>query len=151
MLIVLLTKIGGGRKHLHGLNPSYLINIGFENEQSLIEDFKQWLCGFSIQKLIGNNPRNEMQKLNLHIFDIGLPQWHIRVRYNYHKIPNVLKNYNLSFDSSTSCSSEYHSCYLQPHVNFSLTPNELARIEHGYHCSLADVYELYYFYCENFL
>ena len=139
------------RRHIHGLNPIYLMYIGFESEPALVEDFRCWLRRFNILKLIGNDAHIEAEKLNLTIFSIGLPEWSIHVKYNYHKIPNVFKNHNISFDSKARCHSEYHSHYLQQTINFKWSPNQLARVEHGYHCSLDDVYELYYYYCEQFL
>ena len=139
------------RRHIHGLNPTYLMHIGFESEPELIQDFRCWMRRFNILKIIGNDARIEAEKLDVRIFDIGLPEWSSRVNYNYHKIPNVFKNHNISFDCKARCHTEYHSYYLQPAISFSLPPNQLARIEHGYHCSLADVYELYYYYCEQFL
>ena len=139
------------RRHVHGLNPLYLQHIGFESEPALVQDFRCWLRRFNVLKVIGNDARTEAEKLNLRIYDIGLPEWSVRVLHMYHKIPNVLKTQNISFNCNARCHSDYHSYYLQPTVDFKLPPNQLARVEHGYHCSLADVFELYYYYCEQFL
>ena len=136
------------RKHIHGLDPEILIDIAFPNESLLIKDFKTWLSQFHVINAYGNNTFRESCKLNLSITDIGLPLWSERVKHNYHKIPNQYKLYNEPFNF-LACDSERHRLYVRPNVSLCRTLCQKAKALHGWHCSLADVFELYLFYCEN--
>ena len=47
------------RVNIHGLNPDFLKDYGFLNEDALIIDFKKWLQSFDIVCMYANNPNRE--------------------------------------------------------------------------------------------
>ncbi len=77
-----------------------------------------------------------------------LPNWIVRVDKQYHKIARRFKDRNIPYHSTTNCFEEAH-CNFVPLTYFK---NETAKIkaDHGFHCSLYDVYELYLFYVMEF-
>lgn len=130
------------RKNIHGLNPNFLYHNGFPNETILIQDFRKWLSLFNVDKIYVNGfSKHEQIKLDVSIIDIGLPEWSERIKHDYHNIPNSCKKLN---------HSEAHNCYVSSgNISKCNTPSQQAKISHGWHCSLMDVYELYLFYLES--
>lgn len=141
------------RRHIHGLDTSVFSSIAFENEDALCKDFKEWTSSFSnIVEMYANCPRKENTLLGLDIKDIGLPVWSERVKHKYHNVPNMLKERNESFfmGFDECCHSMYHRLYRPSYKVFLHTPCQIAKWQSGYHCSLADSFELFLYYCENF-
>ena len=142
---------GWSRKHIHGLNPDLLVDSAYANEHLLIDAFLTWLSKFNVFIIYANNPRSESIKLGLTICDIGLPDWAERVKHDYHTIPHFYKMNNEDYDLNISCHDIMHSCYETTPIYSHMTPNQIAKAKHGWHCSLADAFELYLFYLSEFL
>ena len=138
------------RKHVHGLNPFHLIDIGFPNENELIADFKRWLTNYNVCHIYANGARTEAMKLDLAVCDICLPSWVERVQHDYHRIPNFYKCHNECFVTGVSCDEAIHGCYERPRITNSMSATQIAKAQHGWHCSLYDAYELYFFYCKHY-
>ena len=136
------------RLHIHGLNPSYLYKYGLKDEETLIDDFKRWLQQFAVITMYANNPQRELQKLNMSMVDIGLPQWTERVQHEYHHIPQMYKMSSKPFCHIT-CNEHVHSDYVYKSYSDCTTYLQKVKAAHGFHCSLADVHELYLFYLET--
>ena len=131
------------RKHIHGLNLSYLKKHGYPSESELISAFKCWLHGKNYLTVFSNAPHKEQEALSLNICDIGLPPWIERHDQPYHVIVKSFKDMNLSLLDKT-CPREAHSAYIGVDKNHQ--PNSLtqkAKELHGYHCSLYDCWEMY--------
>ena len=136
------------RLHLHGLNVSYLRKYGLKDEEALIQDFKRWLQQFHVVTMYANDPTRELTKLNLSIIDIGLPPWSERVQHSYHQIPQMYKMSSKPFYDIT-CNHHVHSDYVYRCMSDCRTYTQKVKAAHGFHCSLADVHELYLYYLEN--
>ena len=132
------------RLHVHGLNYSFLLTHGLKNEDELICDFKLWLENFNVQVIYVNDVSKESKKLNLSLRDIGLPCWIERVKHSYHRIPQLYKNSDKSF-CNINCNSNIHSYYKYKNLDDITKPVDRVKAEHGFHCSLADVYEFHLF------
>ena len=137
------------RLHIHGLSTSYLLKYGLKDEKTLIVDFKRWLKQFHVIIMYANNPAREQDKLRLPMLDIGLPQWIDRVHHSYHQIPQMYKMSSKPFCHIT-CNNHVHSEYVYRNFTDCTTYLQKVKADHGFHCSLADVHELYLFYLENY-
>ena len=137
------------RLHIHGLNVSYLLKHGLKDEKTLLLDFKRWLQQFQVMIMYANNPTRELTKLELSIVDIGLPIWTERVQHSYHQIPQMYKMSSKPF-SHIICNERIHSEYVYKNLNDCTTYAQKVKAAHGFHCSLADVHELYLYYLENY-
>ena len=136
------------RLHIHGLNTDYLLKHGLKDEVTLIQDFKRWLQQFQVVTMYANNPSREFQKLNMTIVDIDLPPWAERVQHEYHQIPQMYKMSSKPFCHIT-CNDRIHSDLMYKHISDCTTYTQKVKAAHGFHCSLADVLELYLFYLET--
>ena len=136
------------RLHLHGLNVSYLAKHGLKDEATLLCDFKRWLDQFEVVTMYANNPTRELEKLDLSIVDIGLPPWAERVHHSYHKTPQDHKWTSRPFCHIT-CNNHVHSDYVYRSYHDCRTYTQKVKAAHGFHCSLADVHELYLYYLEK--
>ena len=137
------------RLHIHGLSYSYLLKHGLKDEETLLLDFKCWLQQFQVMIMYANNPNREMSKLELPIVDIGLPVWTERFKHSYHQIPQMYKLSSKPF-SHIVCNDHVHSEYVYQNMEDCVTHTERVKAAHGFHCSLADVHELYLYYLENY-
>ena len=137
------------RLHIHGLNPSYLLRYGLKDEETLIQDFKRWLQQFQVLMMYANNPSRELCKLGLSIIDIGLPPWSERVQHEYHQIPQMYKMTSKPFCHIT-CNNHVHSEYVSKCISDCTTYTQKVKAAHGFHCSLADVHELYLYYLDRY-
>ena len=130
------------RKFVHGLNIQYLRANGLNNETEMVEDFLKWLDSFDVICMYANNPMKERQlfpSCRTLLRDSFLPSWDVRVKQPYHVIANRFKQLNISF-AGVSCNGYVHCEYVSHHPR---TETQLAKVIHGYHCSLYDSYELY--------
>ena len=137
------------RLHVHGLNITYLLKYGLKDEKTLIADFKRWLDQFVVIVMYANNPSHEKEKLNLNMVDIGLPQWVERVQHEYHQIAQLYKMSSKPFCYIT-CNNHIHSDYVYQNITDCNTYLQKVKAAHGFHCSLADVHELYLYYLGNY-
>lgn len=140
------------RRHVHGLNLSYLKTHGFPNEEALVLDFKKWLRGKDIIAKYANAPAKEMKLLNCpFILDIGYPEWSTRPNLMSHQTARDFKKVSLPIGSS----KHSVSCPHEAHAEFKFVPTprmshtELAKKDYGFHCSLYDAYALYLHYVTN--
>ena len=132
-------------KYIHGLQPAFLAEYGFQNQIQLTEDFKLWLMTKSVHKLYANDPTHERGLLKPYVVeDLRLPIWKERVLEDYHEIAQNLKERNIPFFSTTNCFLEAHSNF-RPLTYFKNYTHKL-KSAHGFHCCLYDVYELYLYY-----
>ena len=132
------------RRHIHGLNFSYLNEFGFPNEKALIDNFKKWLRGKDVLAMYANDPAKEKTVLNLSIKDMELPKWKERISMFTHQTALAFKKNSVPV-LNKSCPKHAHSSF----VNFPIkreTPTQLAKHNYGYHCSLYDSLELYLVY-----
>ena len=144
-----LFKICGPDVFIHGLDFERLYQHGFSNEQELICDFKTWLSQFDVQDIFANNCVKERSLLDMNVKDVGLPNWTERVKYHYHNIPQFCKRSGRPI-LDVICDKENHRCFEFREIQPSMTLCNKLKYAHGYHCSLADVYEVYLFYEEMF-
>lgn len=134
---------------IHGLNPNYLSSVAFPNECDLINDVKCWLNKKSFNEIFANDPKKEHETFPLYNFvDIGLPPWLTRYTESYHVMANKFKSLNIPI-CNTFCPFEAHSCYRSPPWA-PRNATAVVKVNHGYHCSLYDTYELYLFYIMSF-
>ena len=137
------------RAHIHGLNPEYLSTHGFPDEAALISNFQDWYQQFSVIQSYGNNPIREMAKLKLTVEDIGLPKWMERYHCPYHQIPQLHKLSRLPIHGLIACDPKSHNCFKVESLEHCRTPTRKVKYLHGYHCSLADVYEVCLYYLKT--
>ena len=135
------------RRHIHGLDRSFLKKSGYENADKLIDAFHEWLSGKHYIMMFANDPGREIRDLRLYITDIGLDNWQVRSQRGYHEIAYYYKKHNIPI-CQKRCSKEAHSSYHSTYVR-KFNASDAARKRHGYHCALYDCYELYLFYISN--
>lgn len=133
------------RKHIHGLNRNYLSNSGYSNENDLVTACYNWLKSFKVVVLYANNPSKERKLFPKYsVFDMFLPSWEDRMNQPYHVLAHRFKFLNVPI-LNTRCSAYVHAEYLNKRwMGPSL--KDMAKVLHGYHCSLYDCYELYLFF-----
>jgi len=133
------------RKHIHGLDPLFLKQNGYENSAELFTAFQCWMkrkC--HIVAMYGNAPNKEKKELNLDITDIGLDNWATRHTKLYHQIAVSYKKKSLAIHTQR-CTAKAHSRFQSAIVRHN-NVGDAVREQHGYHCSLYDCYELYLFF-----
>ena len=130
------------RQHIHGLNTDFLRVFGYSSESILLNVFRLWLASKPNRILYCNDASKERNLLQLPIFNFNLLPWAERMYSPSHKIANCYKKYMIPV-LSKYCSQTAHSSF----VCAPYCPNPLARMakcEHGFHCALYDVMELYF-------
>ena len=132
------------RRYIHGLNMSFLERHGFRDEIALITNFKDWLSSKNIMSIYANDPTKEAKLLNINISDIRLPPWAKRVYQSYHQMANDFKRDFVPIMDKRCCPKAHNMYQRYPIKRLSAT--EIAKREHGFHCSLYDAYELYLYY-----
>lgn len=135
------------RRHVHGLNLDFLSKHGFENQDDLLSAFRDWLSTHSYKNIYANAPQKEKQFLSLHIDDVKLPPWKQRGSCLSHRLTLVLKRKSVPI-CNVSCNA--HSSYVKWKAKrpFSLTPSDVAKQDFGFHCSLYDCLEIYFYHSE---
>ena len=117
---------------------------GLPSETDLINDFKAWIRQKPYVMLFANNPGKERKVLNLNISDMPLLQWSERRWEASHKIALKFKQ-NMVAIAGKRCSTRAHDAF-----TCSITSKNYltaaAKREHGFHCALYDVFELYLYY-----
>ena len=97
-----------------------------------------------IVSLYGNNPSKESNILNMAVIDIGLPPWADRVYQPYHQMALSFKREFIPILDKRCC-LEAHAAFRRYSMK-RLNETEIAKRDHGFHCSLYDAYELYLSY-----
>ena len=141
------------RKHIHGLNIDYLKEEGFPSEAELIDAFQKWLANKPDVKILANGAHKERQALGVPIHEFSLVPWAERVKCSAHRYALEMKDKNRSIlckhKSAVKCSDLAHSSFVSAaHSKNALTT--LAKVNHGYHCALYDVIELYFVFVNLF-
>lgn len=132
------------RLHVHGLNRNFLNHHGFPDEESLMQDFKEWLAPKDVMTMYANDPSKENEVLNLNIKDIRIPPWADRIYQPYHQMALTYKNDFIPILDKRCC-NEAHSMFKRYPMK-RLSETEIAKRDYGFHCSLYDAYELYLCY-----
>ena len=132
------------RLHVHGLNKTFLERNGEYDDIALLQNFKNWLSRKNVLSLYANNPRKESDALDIVIEDIELPPWAERIYQPYHQ---MALSYKCEFIPilNKRCCFEAHSVFKRYPIR-KLNETEIAKRDHGFHCSLYDAYELYLYY-----
>ena len=136
------------RKNVHGLNLAFLKQHGLDSSDELLEELKKWLDSKNILFIYANDPFKEKLLLQRMIYHIYLPPWVDRIDETYHKVANTYKKLHIPI-LNTTCNAEAHSSYNR-HIS-KFTPSNIAKQEHGYHCSLADCHEMYLYYVMEYV
>ena len=136
------------RRHVHGLNQTFLTNNGHASESALIAHFRKWLRGKDVLAFYGQAPQQERERIQTTIHDMNLPPWAKRITRDYHSVANAFKVGEVPILHT-------HCPVALAHRDFSgyplkrMTDTEVAKHEHGVHCSLYDTFELYLAYVMN--
>ena len=146
--LVNLFKICGPDVSFMNLTLDVYIKTGFQISRNLC-DFKTWLSQFDVQDIFANNCVQERRLLNMNVKDVGLPNWAERVKHRYHNIPQFCKKYGQPI-FHVVCDEDNHRCFQRRDIVPSMKLSDKLKYAHGYHCSLADVYEVYLFYEEQY-
>ena len=137
------------RRHVHGLRRSLLIRYGVSTERDLCREFCRWIdslpshCDYIF---LANDPKKEYNFLPMiKIYDVHLPIWKERVKLQSHQDAIDAKRQCRSI-CGKKCSAAMHSSYYPSRrPECSLSPTQLAKVNHGFHCSLYDALECYYY------
>ena len=134
------------RRHVHGLNREYLALHGVQDEHVLLREFKDWLQWHPYEQILANAPRKESMFLNLPIHDVCLPPWKDRAVLLSHRLAVSLKRDAMPING-IQCSVA-HSCFIDwcPRRPYSLSPKDVIKRDFGFHCSLYDCMELYFYH-----
>ena len=135
------------RYHVHGLDPSYLLMVGFSDEQTLVKDFKRWLQQFSCVKLYAKDPNRAQMFLSMSVNDIALPSWTERHKRYYHHAALRAKLSEHPF-CHLVCKRKNHKYFHVKSISGCTTHLEKVKVAYCYHCSWYDVYEMYLFHLE---
>lgn len=135
------------RRHIHGLNTTFLQYHGFSSEDDLIVDFRKWLRGKDVMAMYANNPMKETNVLNFTIHDMEIPPWSERVYRPYHQLALSYKQ-NFIPVLDKRCCAPAHSAFVKYPMK-RITETEIAKRDFGFHCALYDAFELYLCYVQN--
>ena len=135
------------RRHIHGLSHKFLAGHGFSSEVKLIDHFRQWLSNKNVVGIYANDPVKEIATFNMSIENLPLHPWAERIFQPYHQTAIVYKDSFIPILDKRCC-SQAHSAYTRYRMK-RLSPTEIAKRDHGFHCSLYDAYELYLFYISS--
>ena len=137
------------RRHVHGLNRLHLSVHGLHNPTELLSDFNEWLHSHPYEHILANAPQKESAFLNLPILDVCLPPWKQRAQLLSHRLSLSLKRHSIPING-IRCSSA-HSSFVdwRPRHLYSLSPTDVIKRDFGFHCSLYDCMELYFYYLKE--
>ena len=130
------------RKHIHGLNKTYLKDFGFPSETDLLHMFKIWIATKPNAIIFCNGAEKERQALNLAIKEFKLLPWAERRYCASHQIAIRYKELTIPV-CGQRCVKSAHSSF-QTALSSSNASSSIAKARHGYHCALYDVMELYF-------
>ena len=135
-----------GRRHIHGLNRDYLATHGLKDETNLMSDFYEWLRLHPYDTIFANAPHKESTFLNLPIVDVCLPSWKERVQLLSHYLTLKMKRRAIPING-IKCDSA-HSSYKNwsPRRPYNLSPTDVIKLDFGFHCSLYDCFEIFWYY-----
>ena len=139
------------RYYVHGLRKSLLQRYGLPTERDLCREFCHWIDSLPSHYnyiFLANDPRKECHFLPMiTIQDVNLPMWKERVTLASHQDALAAKQQCLSICGKKCCAA-MHSSYSptrRPECFPTPTLTQLAKLNHGYHCSLYDALECYFY------
>lgn len=134
------------RRHIHGLDREYLTKHGLRDEDVLRDKFNEWLRSHPYDEILANGPSKESAFLHLPISDVCLPPWQDRGVLLSHQLALSLKRRAAPING-VKCSSA-HSRFLnwRPRRPCAPSPADVVKSDFGWHCSLYDCMELFYYY-----
>ena len=134
------------RRHIHGLNRSYLRTHGFENEGELILDFERWLRSLNVVQMFANDPAKERKLFPSYtIQNVLLPNWQERISQPYHIVAHRFKELAIPI-LNKQCEGYVHCEYVGGRCYVLANKTQATKLLHGYHCSLYDCYEMYLYH-----
>ena len=144
------------RRNIHGLSPFMLKRYGVSTEKDLCDAFVCWIESLPLQyvyQYFANDPRKERELLSClpSINDVCLPRWSERVNLASHQEALDAKRLSLSI-CGKRCGVAMHSSYspfrrpVCAYPSPSSSSTQTAKQQYGYHCSLYDSLECYYFH-----
>ena len=133
-----------------------LRRYGLPSQRELCEEFCRWIDSLPSDFnyiFLANDPRKECNLIPmLSIQDVGLPPWKDRVKLSSHQQTIKAKRYCVNI-CDKYCGAAMHSSYIPFHRPVCspslLTSTQRAKLAYGYHCSLYDAFECYYFQRNN--
>ena len=140
------------RRFIHGLNIDFLMCHGFPSVRELTSALCRWIDNlprFHNYFFFANDPTKERHLFPfLHIEDVKLPQWRVRIHTKPHIMAKAAKDNAASVLDCSCSATAVHSAYDPSHrPECSLSPSTLAKLSSGHHCSLYDVMECYFTFC----
>lgn len=134
------------RRHIHGLNRAYLATHGLHDEKALLCEFNAWLDSHPCELLLANAPRKESTFLHRPVHDVCLPCWKDRAVLLSHQLSIFLKRGAVPINGITC--SVAHSSFIDwfPRRPYTLSPKDVVKRNFGFHCSLYDCIEIYFYY-----
>lgn len=130
------------RERIHGLNKFFLNKHSVGTESKLVDLFLVWLKTKNVKAIYANNPTKEAAVLGLPVINFPLSNWEERQHGFLHKWVNKMKTKSHPICDDIFCPAEAHSSFVRPieHKNPAIS---LAKLNHGFHCSLYDCIELF--------
>jgi hypothetical protein len=130
------------RRHIHGINKSYLKKSGFPSEGCLISVFKLWRYQKGNPPIFCNDAQKEKKLLAIEIGELKLLPWAERQHCASHVMALRYKELSIPI-LKESCTPAVHSDFVSATISSNHETN-IAKARHGYHCALYDVMELYF-------
>ena len=134
------------RQHVHGLNRTYLAANGLRDETLLLREFNEWLCSHPYEQMLANAPQKESDFLQLPVFDVCLPPWKERAQLLSHRLSLSLKRHSMPINGIMCASAHSSFVAWRPRRPYSLSPTDVIKRDYGFHCSLYDCIELYFYH-----
>ena len=135
---------GFARRHVHGLNLSFLQENGLKDEEELRTQFMSWLESHPHSKIYGHAPQKEKEFLKMDIIDVELLPWILRGNTFSHSIAHWAKSRRIPVNGIT-CNAHTSFEGWKPRNPGTLTDADHQKILSGYHCSLYDCMETFLF------
>jgi hypothetical protein len=133
-------NVGFHAKHLHGI-PPWITNA--TTQVSAIQQAFEILLNFNPVEIITNG--DDIVKLlpyfRSKIRDRRLKPWCVRPSHFSHHVNRLLKEGKISLPMRPPCVGHRHDSYVGPE-RVPATIGQQNKAVHGYHCALADAYEL---------
>jgi len=136
------------RSHVHGLDLDFLNCHGLKSEQELLTLFSSWLEKHPHSIMFAHAPAKERHFLEMTINDVRLLPWKKRRDLPSHRRTLLMKKSIIPI-CNTICSAHTSYCGWQcKRKSGTMNVTDLAKIDFGYHCSLYDSLECFFFYTD---
>ena len=144
------TNDNWSRRNIHGLSIDFINIHGFPSEHELQAAFHVWFSKRNSVLNFANNPAKESKFLNIKLTDVKLPVWVERRNCPAHQIALTFKKHETPIGNA-ACFSSIHSSYSPTKFNDTMDERTRAQKEWGFHCSLYDAYEIYWYFSHTCL